>query len=63
MIASLGVSVYQNFGFVAVFFVFLYDWLQGCEIETAKSFAILAMIFYIFVMVNSLWYYSLTVIW
>jgi hypothetical protein len=48
---------------VAVFFIFLYDWLRGCEIETAKSFAILAMIFYIFVMVNMLWYYALTIMW
>jgi len=48
---------------VAVFFIFFYDWVNCREIETAKGFAILAMIFYIFVMVNTLWYYALTTIW
>ena len=55
-LATIGFNLFQNLAVLSTFFIFYYQWSNGIEIEMAKSFAILAMVYYLFVTVNQLTY-------
>ena len=52
--ATLGFSLFQNLAVLSAFLIFYYQWSNGEEIQMSKSFAILAMVYYLFVTVNQL---------
>ena len=41
---------------LSAFLIFFYQWSNGIEIDLAKSFSTLAMIYYLFITVNQLTY-------
>ena len=55
-LATIGFNLFQNLAVLSTFLIFYYQWSNGIEIEMAKSFAILAMVYYLFVTVNQLAY-------
>jgi len=55
---AVGFSVYQQFGFVAVFAIFMYEWMNGNEIKMEEAFTLLAMIFYLFIQINNFMYWG-----
>ena len=57
---AVGFSVYQQFGFVAVFIIFLYEWSMGNELKMEDAFTLLAIIFYLFVQINNFMYWGLS---
>lgn len=59
LIGSLGFSLFQNVGLIGILAIFLPKWYMGEEIKLGDSFALLAMIYYLFFSVNSLTYYSM----
>ena len=50
--ATLGLNLFQNLAVLSAFLIFYYQWSNGEEIQMSKSFAILAMVYYLFVTVN-----------
>ena len=62
MVGSLGYSLFQNMGLVAVLCVFLPRWAQGKLINQASAFSLLAMIYYLFMAVTSLTLYAMTTV-
>jgi len=62
LVGSLGLSVFQNMGLVAVLLIFLPKWYMGEEIREEESFALLAMIYFVFFSVNSFTYMGMTTI-
>lgn len=60
MVSSLGYSLFQNMGLVAVLCVFLPSWAKGERISSASAFSLLAMIYYLFMSVTSLMLYAMT---
>lgn len=62
MLGSLGFSLFQNVGLIGILAIFLPKWYMGEKIELGDSFALLAMIYYLFFSVNSLTYYSMNTI-
>ena len=49
-------NLFQNLAVLSAFLIFYYQWSNGVQIEMSKSFAILAMVYYLFVTVNQLTY-------
>lgn len=62
MIGSLGISVFQNGGLLAIVAIFIPKWMRGEELEEGLSMSLMAMIFFIFAAVNSMTYYAMTTI-
>ena len=62
LIGSLGFSLFQNVGLIGILCIFLPKWHMGEEIKLGDSFALVAMIYYLFFSVNSLTYYSMNTI-
>ena len=60
IVGSLGFSVFQNVGLVGVLIIFLPKWYMGEKLDLGDSFALLAMIYYLFFSVNGLTYYAMT---
>ena len=60
IISSLGASVFQNMGLVAVFIILLSEWYQEKEIKNEIAVSMLSMIYFIFFSVNTLTYFALT---
>ena len=54
--ATIGFNLFQNLAVLSVFLVFYYQWSNGIEIDLAKSFSTLAMVFYLFTTINQLTY-------
>jgi hypothetical protein len=52
-IGSIGFTVFQNFGLVAVMLIFVPMWYQGLPITEDLSFSLLAMLYYTFSSINS----------
>ena len=62
LVGSMGFSLFQNIGLLAVLAIFLPKWYLGEQLELGDSFALVAMIYYLFFSVNGLTYYSMTTI-
>jgi ABC-type bacteriocin/lantibiotic exporter with double-glycine peptidase domain len=59
LIGSLGFSLFQNVGLLAILAIFLPKWYMGEKLALGDSFALVAMIYYLFFSVNGLTYYSM----
>mgnify|MGYP001626686794 CR=1 FL=1 len=59
LIGSLGFSLFQNVGLLAILAIFLPKWYMGEKLDLGDSFALVAMIYYLFFSVNGLTYYSM----
>jgi len=62
MVGSLGYSLFQNMGLVAVLCVFLPQWARGEQISASAAFSLLAMIYYLFMSVTSLTLYAMSTV-
>jgi hypothetical protein len=60
MIDFLGFTVFSNGGLFACILIFVTQWAMGKELNLGNSMATLAMLFYIFLSVNSLTYMAMT---
>ena len=59
-LGTLGFSVFQNFGFLCVLTIFVLEWSRGNKLSLGDSFALLAMIFFLFMAINSMTFYSMS---
>jgi ABC-type multidrug transport system fused ATPase/permease subunit len=60
MIQSLGFAVFSNGGLIACIAIFGSQWARGEELDMGESMSLLAMVFYIFLSVNSMTYMAMT---
>lgn len=60
IIDFLGFSLFSNAGLIACIAIFVPRWAMGEELKMGESMALLAMVFYIFLSVNSLTYMAMT---
>lgn len=54
MISSLGRTLFNNLSLIAIFFVFYRKWLNDESIDLQYSFSLLALVFFVFLIVNNL---------
>jgi len=59
LIGSLGFSVFQNVGLLAILAIFVAKWFLGEKLDVGDGFTLLAMIYYLFFSVNSMTYYTM----
>lgn len=52
IINTLGVSVFQNMGLIAVLLIFIPKWAQQIKLEMAQTLGLLALVFYLFFGIN-----------
>ena len=57
LVGSLGFSIFQNAGFIGVLIIFTSQWYIGEALELSDSFALLALIYYLFFNINSMTVY------
>ena len=60
MLSSLGLSIFQNGGLVAIVAILIPKWYRGEELVESESMSIMAMVFFIFASVNFLTYVAMT---
>ena len=60
MVGSIGYALFQNMGLFAVLCIFLPKWYMGQLIDPAESFALLAMIYFLFDSITSLSLYAMS---
>ena len=60
IINTLGVSVFQNMGLIAVLLIFIPKWAQHIKLEMAQTLGLLAMVFYLFFGINVFAFTGLT---
>ena len=60
LIGFLVVSFFQNGGLVAAMAIVIPKWARGEKLDEGISISLLAMVFYIFLSVNSFTYYGMT---
>jgi len=60
IIGLLGVSLFENVGLLVLALIVLPQWKQGEYLDEASTISLMAMLFYIFLSVNSLVYYALS---
>jgi len=60
VVGTLGSSVFQNFGLIAVMIILVSEWKKGIILDNGKSVAMLSMIYLVFFSVNILFYFGLT---
>ena len=61
MIRGVGISLFQNVGLIVLNNIYLVQWGRGDKLDPAISMSLLAIIFYIFLSVNAMTYFGLTV--
>lgn len=59
MLASLGTTVYLNMGLVAILIILLIDWAQGTKLDTGVVISTMAMVYFVFMAVNVIFYFTL----
>ena len=60
IVASLGFSFFQNGGMVVLMIIFINQWKEGEKLDQGVSMSIMAMIYFIFISVNSMTYWAMT---
>ena len=60
MLGSLGLSLFQNIGLVVLLAIVIPKWNNGELLEEEVLIPLMAMVFYLFISVNAMAYYSLT---
>jgi hypothetical protein len=60
LVQSLGNSVFQNVGLIAILVILVMDWSEGKVLENDKVVALVSMIYLIFFSLNTLVYFALT---
>ena len=58
-IQFLGISVFQNAGFAVIITIVVGLYRSGEKLDEATSMSLLAMLFYMFISVNMLFFYGL----
>ena len=56
----MGLSVYQNGGLIVIIVIVLGLWKNGMKLDVGVTMSLMAMVFYIFISVNFLFYLGLT---
>jgi len=59
-IGSIGYTLFNNAGFLVILIIFIPMWMRGEYVDTETAFSMLAMIFYLFLSVNSLFLYAMS---
>lgn len=59
--SNLGQSFFNNFGLLALIYIFTMEWLRGNQLDESKSIALMAMIFYLFMQINAMTYFGFTI--
>lgn len=57
---SMGTTVYLNMGLIAILIILLIDWTQGIKLETEIVVSTMAMVYFVFMAVNVIFYFALT---
>lgn len=57
---SMGTTVYLNMGLIAILIILLIDWSQGIKLETEIVVSTMAMVYFVFMAVNVIFYFALT---
>lgn len=57
---SMGTTVYLNMGLIAILIILLIDWFQGIKLETEIVVSTMAMVYFVFMAVNVIFYFALT---
>lgn len=60
-LGSLGIAVFSNGGLIVLNNIFLVQWGRGDKLDSSVSMSLMAIIFYIFISVNSMTYMAMTV--
>ena len=60
LLQSLGTSLFQNFGTLAILIIILSEWYRGEALKTEVVMSALAMVYVLFFQVNTTAYYGLT---
>jgi len=60
LVGFLGISFFQNGGMLALLYIFLSKWSRGELLDESISMSLMAMIYFIFLSVNSLTYFGMT---
>lgn len=58
VLSSLGDIVYMNMGLVAILIILIIDWSQGTKLDTGVVISTMAMVFFVFMAVNVIFYFS-----
>ena len=62
MLSSLGISVFQNGGLFVNVAVLSTQFGRGIELKEGETMSLMAMIFYLFIAVNSMTYHGMTTV-
>lgn len=57
--SSLGLTVFNNFGFITFLAIMLVQYFRGKLIKSSEALAILSILFYLFMSINSVTVYAL----
>ena len=60
MIGFLGISFFQNGGMLANLAIFIPKWAKGEKLDEGVTMSMMAMVYFIFLSVNSMTYYAMT---
>ena len=60
ILATMGTTVFLNMGLIAILVILMIDWLQGKKFETEVVISTMALVYFVFMAINVIFYFALT---
>lgn len=60
VLSSMGTTVFLNMGLFAILIILMIDWAQGRKLETDVVISTMALVYFVFMAVNVIFYFALT---